>query len=224
MSARTVEIRTCGACRQRPAWIPRELCAPCCLLLRSDLRDVVEDYRWLGDCMANLAPSWRTSSIRAHRTEAPIPFDPILSAQREDIARVLASWAANVVEKARPRRWPPHDVLPEVTAPWLSCQLGWILRHESAGDMADEIRTLRIDTERAAPRELDWLNLPLPCPRCGRLALSERAGTVRCLRGGCGHAMTLSGYRDLENAIAAELAAKTKTAASRADNDRATAA
>jgi hypothetical protein len=213
MSARAVDVHACAACRQRPAWTPRRLCAPCCLLLRSDLRGIVEDYRWLGECMACLPPSWRTSAIRAHRVEAPIPFDPQLAAQREDVARVLASWAVNVVDVARPRRWPPHDVTPEITAPWLTRQLGWILRHESAGDMATEIRGLRTDTERAAPRELDWLSLPLPCPRCGRLALSERAATVRCQRGGCGHAMTPGAYRDLENQIAAKLAAKDKASA-----------
>jgi hypothetical protein len=197
--------RRCAACRQRPAWAVRWVCVPCYLALRADLRGVVEDYRWLGECMVMMPPSWRTSSIRAFRTETPIPFDEGMSLQRDRVAEALAYWARMVVQAARPRRWPPHDVTPEIIAPWLGRSLGWIVRQEAVGDFAREIRTLRIDTDRAAPRELEWRYVPLPCPRCGELALSQRGAMVACLRGGCRHAMTLSAYHELENQIAAEV-------------------
>ncbi|MBS2962603.1 hypothetical protein KGA66_06060 [Actinocrinis puniceicyclus] len=198
--------RTCAACRQRPAWAARWICVPCYLALREDLHGLVGDYRWLGECMVLLPPSWRTSSIRAFRTETPIPFDARMSLQRDRITETLAYWARMVVEAKRPRPWPPHDVTVEATAPWLTTQLGWIVRQEAAGDFDREIRGLRVDTDRVAPRELEWRSLPLPCPRCGQLALSHNGGLVACRRGGCGHAMTLGEYHQLEDEIAAALA------------------
>jgi len=205
--------RRCAACRQRPAWAARWICVPCYLALRTDLRGLVDDYRWLGECMVMMPPSWRTSSIRAFRTETPIPFDPDLSFQRDEITVFLASWAAMVVDNARPRRWPPHDVTPEIVAPWLALRLGWIVRQEAVGDLVNELRTLRIDTSRIAPRELEWRNLPLPCPRCGELALSQRGAMVACLRGGCRHAMTLGAYGQLETETAARIRAKEQASA-----------
>lgn len=205
--------RLCAACRQRPAWAARWICIPCYLALRTDLRGVVEDYRWLGECMVEMPPAWRTSSIRAFRTETPIPFDEGMSRQRDHVAETLAYWARMVVEAARPRRWPPHDVTPEIVAPWLARRLGWIVRQEAAGDLVNEIRRLRVDTSRIAPRELEWRYVPLPCPRCGQLALSQRGAMVACLRGGCRHAMTLSAYEQLETETAARIRAKEQTAA-----------
>ena len=159
--------RLCAACRQRPAWAARWLCKPCYLGLRKELPALVDDFRWLGDCMVLIPPAWRTSSIRAFRTETPSPFDAGMSLQRDRIAEALAYWARMVVEAKRPSLWPPHDVAVEVTAPWLVKRLGWIVLQEAAGDLVREIRSLRVETARMAPRELEWRSLPLPCPHCG---------------------------------------------------------
>lgn len=205
--------RTCAACRQRPAWAARWVCVPCYLALRRDLPALVDDYRWLGDCMVLIPPSWRTSSIRAFRLETPIPFDTHLSDQRDRITAALAYWARMVLEAKRPRLWPPHDVAVDIVAPWLVQQLGWIVLQEAAGEFANEVRGLRVGTDRMAPRELEWRNVPLPCPRCGQLALSQRGAMVACLRGGCRHAMTLSAYEQLEHEVAVRIRAKEQASA-----------
>lgn len=196
----------CAVCRQRPRWAARWLCKPCYLELRLDLRELVDAHRRLGDVMVLLPPSWRTSAIRTVRSiGSPIPFDPELSLQRDRITNTLAYWARMVLDAALPRRWPPDDVTVDALSSWLIQQLGWIVRNPAVGQFANDISGLRMRGEQLAPREYERRRLPLPCPQCGELSLTERAGLVECARGVCRHVMTLAAYHALENEIEATL-------------------
>lgn len=200
----------CTACRQRPRWAVRWVCKPCCLGLHPDLRELVDAYRRLGEAMVLLPPAWRTSQIRAMRSETPIPFDPELSLQRDRITDTLAYWARMVLDARRPRRWPPHDVTVDVLTVWLAGQLGWIVRNPAAGQFTDAIRDLRMRSDQLAPREVEIRRLPLPCPSCGELSLAQRGALAGCLRAVCSHLMTLTAYHALEDEVATELAKRAK--------------
>lgn len=205
----------CTACRQRPRWAARWICKPCYLALRPDLRELVDAYRRLGEAMVTLPPAWRTSQIRAVRNiEAPMPFDPELALQRTNITDNLRYWASMVLDARRPRRWPPHDVTVDVLTAWLLPQLGWITRNPVVGEFASDVRGLRVRSEQLAPREVQRLKLPLPCPQCGELSLAkcgglsllQRGDLIECTRGRCRHVMTLGAYHRLEDELASELA------------------
>lgn len=206
-------IVLCGACEQRPLAV-RWICRPCFLTLRADLPQLVDAHRRLGDAMVLLPPAWRTSAIRAVRSVgSPIPFDTELALQRERINDTLAYWARMVLQDAQPRPWPPHDVTVESLTGWLAQQLGWITHNSAAVEFTTEIRSLTVRSEQLAPREFERRKLPLPCPRCSELSLSQRGTVVECARGACRHVMTLSAYHAHENDIAARVGENEQPAA-----------
>lgn len=215
----------CTVCRQRPRWAVRWACKPCYLALRADLRELVDAHRRLGEAMVVLPPAWRTSAIRAVRSvESPIPFDPELALQREQITDTLAYWARMVLDAMRPRPWPPGDVTVEALTEWLARHLGWITRNPAVGELAGDVRGLCVHSDQLVPRWIEGgdqipvrlverRKLPLPCPSCDEISLTQRGDLVECVRGTCSRRMLLSSYHRLEAEVAERLAQDTQAAA-----------
>lgn len=80
--------------------------------------------------------------------EVPLPFDAAASAVGGDLAAMLASWAALVVERRGIPAPPPSSA---GCARWLAGHVEWLRHHEAGGDCVTEVR----DAVRAARRLID---------------------------------------------------------------------
>lgn len=77
------------------------------------------------------------SGVGGRSAEVPLPFDATASAVGGDLAAVLASWAALVVERRGVPAPPPSSA---ACARWLAGHVEWLRHHEAGGDAVTEIR------------------------------------------------------------------------------------
>lgn len=131
-----------AACRRREtdgrarelAVAGSRLCPTCRLRLTHDLRRLPRLHDECGQLLTGAdRPRDRTSGGGG----APgLPFNTAAAEARSSIVSTLRSWAALVVEERRVGA-PPDD--PAEIADFLLRHCGWLLDHEAAGELSDEV-------------------------------------------------------------------------------------
>lgn len=118
----------CQVCT-RPA-MGGSVCRPCMGNLIPELRSIADLSRHADDKRARFGSSWRTGTI-GRTQEAPLPYDPRVTAVMAKVTRVLqeARDAAESIEQAKVR----CEDQPGAIASWLTSRVYVLRRHPKAG-------------------------------------------------------------------------------------------
>ncbi|WP_432839319.1 hypothetical protein [Dactylosporangium sp. CA-092794] len=143
------------------------------------------------DCEENLVRTRQGIAERVRTSGAPgIVLNESAVRVRSDIADVLSSWCALVVQERRPARRPRSRAAADLTA-FLDPHVDWLARHPAAGDFAAEVHALTAVARRVSDRtDQD----PRTLGRCDRQGCGSSVhlydgadGTARQARCTAGH-------------------------------------
>jgi hypothetical protein len=190
-------MSSCIACHEEPPYgLYSMLGGRCFGRLRADLATVQWAHGWLGSELVALAPAFKPGSIHAAAASRP-PMNLGQHDVRVQIEGVLWSWTRMILEEIVPALRGPRTTDVPTVARWLRERLPWVSDQPWADEFVREVRELRQSAYAVAPWDAQRSDMPLPCPRCGLLALAHFQGSdcIVCRSLACGVVLTWEKYR-----------------------------